>query len=297
MSAGGRVESNIVFGKADPPWRLTRCRPLSYRQNFPTCEFCRKSTRLLATIPLVKAIYLIPAAISLMLPALARAELKWEQTTLDLKPTLTDKQAVGHFKYQNSGDKPIKFKSVKASCGCTAAQSQKDQVAPGEKGEITATFTIGDRTGEQVKTVTVETDDAAHPVTVLTLKTNIPQILEVQPNFVFWQSGEEPKAKTIMARIGKDAPVKNLDVTSVNPQFDVKVNKEKNSEYRIDIQPKETKTPSYTTVTVKTDYPKESHKIYYVTARVMAPVPSPAPPTAVTAPAVPAPSAPGGSGH
>jgi hypothetical protein len=245
----------------------------------------------------VKAIYLIPAAISLLFPALARAELKWDQTTLDLKPSLTDKQAVGHFKYQNTGDKPIKFKSVKASCGCTTAQTQKDQVAPGDKGEITATFNIGDRTGEQVKTITVETDDSAHPVTVLTMKTNIPQIMDVQPNFVFWQSGEDPKAKTVMAKIGKDAPVKHVDVSSVNPQFEVKVNKEKNSEYRIDIQPKETKTASYTTITVKTDFPKESPKTYYVTARVMAPVPSPAPATAVTAPAVPAPSAPGGPGH
>jgi hypothetical protein len=29
-------------------------------------------------------------------------------------------------------------------------------VPPGDKGEITATFNIGDRTGSQVKTVTVE---------------------------------------------------------------------------------------------------------------------------------------------
>ena len=245
----------------------------------------------------MKAIYLIPAAISLLVPTLARAELKWDQTTLDLKPGLSDKQAVGHFKYQNTGDKPVQFKSVKASCGCTTAQTQKDKVGPGEKGEITATFNIGDRTGQQVKTVTVETDDPAHPVTVLTLKTDIPQILEVQPNFVFWQSGEDPKPKTIVAKIGKDAPVKNLDVTSMNQQFDVKVNKQTAGEYRIDIQPKETKTPSYTTVTVKTDYPKEDPKKYYVTARVMAPVPSPAPATAVKAPAVPAPSAPAGPGH
>ena len=45
----------------------------------------------------------------------ARAELKWEQTNVELHPAPNDKQAVGHFKYQNVGKTPIHFKSVKAS--------------------------------------------------------------------------------------------------------------------------------------------------------------------------------------
>src|SRR5205814_5850250 len=123
----------------------------------------------------------------------ARSELKWEQTSVNLKPALGDKQAVAHFKYENVGKTPVHFESVHASCGCTTAQTQKDEVLPGEKGEITATFNIGGRTGTQVKTVTVETDDPdpAHATTQLTLKTVIPQLLELQPMFVIWKSGEE----------------------------------------------------------------------------------------------------------
>jgi hypothetical protein len=92
----------------------------------------------------------------------ARAELKWEQTSIELHPAPNDKQAVGHFKYQNVGKAPVHFKSVHASCGCTTAQTQKEEVPPGDKGEITATFNIGDRTGTQIKTVTVETDEATN---------------------------------------------------------------------------------------------------------------------------------------
>jgi hypothetical protein len=251
----------------------------------------------------VKLIYPITATICLLLPALARAELKWEQTTLELNPSLTDKQAVGHFKYQNTGDQPIHFKSVKTSCGCTAAQSQKDQVGPKEKGEITATFNIGDRTGQQVKTVTVETDDQAHPVTVLTLKANIAQVLELQPNFVFWQAGEDPKPKTVIAKAGKNVPVTNLDVISANPQFDVKTDKgSAPGEFKINIQPKQTATAAFTTVTVKTDYPKESPKTFYVTARVTGPPVTPGTPATTTVvapgrPALPAATAPPPSGH
>jgi hypothetical protein len=97
--------------------------------------------------------------LSIVICVTARAELKWEQTAVELHPAPTDKEAVGHFKYQNTGSRPVRFKSVHTSCGCTAAQSQKEEVPPGEKGEITATFKIGDRTGTQVKTVTVQTDD------------------------------------------------------------------------------------------------------------------------------------------
>src|SRR5438046_4315351 len=134
----------------------------------------------------------------------ARAELKWEQTTVELHPAPNDKQAIGHFKYQNTGKTPVHFKSVHASCGCTTAQTQKEEVMPGDKGEITATFNIGDRTGTQIKTVTVETDDPASTTTVLTLKAVIPQQLAITPTFVFWQQGEAPNRKTIGVSAAKD---------------------------------------------------------------------------------------------
>src|SRR2546423_7820763 len=136
--------------------------------------------------------HILTLTLSFIFCLTARAELKWEQTAVELHPMRGDKQAVGHFKYQNFGKDPIHFKSVHASCGCTAAQSQKDQVAPGEKGEVTATFNIGDRTGQQVKTVTVQTDDPdpARATTVLTLKAMIGQALEIKPALVYWQGGE-----------------------------------------------------------------------------------------------------------
>ncbi len=58
---------------------------------------------------------------------------------------------------------------------------KKNDVAPGEKGEVTATFKIGGRTGVQQKTVTVETDDPAEPTTNLLLKAVIEQAVEIQP--------------------------------------------------------------------------------------------------------------------
>ena len=204
----------------------------------------------------------------------ARAELKWEQTSVDLRPAFNDKQAVAHFKYENVGNTPIHFKSVHASCGCTTAQTQNEQVAPGQKGEITATFNIGGRTGTQVKTVTVQTDDPEPSTTVLTLKAVITPLLEIQPTLVYWQNGEEPKPKIITAKANKDAAIKKLDVASSTPDFTAKVDAgSAPNEFRISVQPRDTTKAVYATLTIKPDSPANTGNMF-AAARVMPPAPT-----------------------
>jgi hypothetical protein len=205
--------------------------------------------------------------LSIVIAMSARAELKWEQTQVELHPAAGDKQAIGHFKYQNTGGKAVHFKSVHSSCGCTAAQSQKEQVGPGEKGEITATFNIGDRTGTQVKTVTVETDEAANTVTVLTLKAVLPEQLEIKPTLVYWNGGEAPQPKTIVVHPGKDFRVGALHVNSSNPEFSTKVARDdKTGDFKIDVTPADTSRMTASTITIQ---PDNSPKTFSAMARVM----------------------------
>ena len=224
-------------------------------------------------------------ALSFILCLTARAELKWEQTAVELHPARGDKQAIGHFKYQNTGSAPVHFKSVHASCGCTAAQSQKDQVAPGEKGEITATFNIGDRTGTQIKTVTVETDEAANQKTVLTLKAVIPQELEINPTFVYWKKDDKPDPKTITVRAGKDFSVKNIKVTSSSPDFQTKVDKTSDGAFKVEVKPNDTSKVKASTMTIQSE---NSPKTFYATARITgAPMTAPLAPMIQKAPVAP----------
>ena len=255
-------------------------------------QLSRDKRLIFRKISAVKKVYLA-AGVALLLATSGRAELKWEQTTIELQPNIGDKQAIAHFKYENVGQTPVKFKSVRPSCGCTAAQTQKDQVPPGEKGEVTATFNIGDRTGPQVKTVSVETDDPKQAVTVLTLKANIPSLLDLQPNFVYWQPNEEGKPKTVVARAGKGVPIKHIDVTSTNPDFSVKVEPGSNDgEFKIDVQPRDVHKPGFATLMVKPDYPKDAPKTLYISARVTGPMPAikPVPATNPAAAVAPSPS-------
>src|ERR1044071_175170 len=229
--------------------------------------------------------------LSMIMSVGARAELKWEQTTIELHPAANDKQAIGHFKYQNTGKTPVHFKSVHASCGCTTAQTQKEEVPPGEKGEITATFNIGDRTGTQIKTVTVETDEAANQKTVLTLKAIIPQELEISPTFVFWKQGEKPDPKTITVHAGKDFSVKNIKVTSSSPDFQTKVQETGAGQFKVDVHPNETNRLLASTLTIQSE---NSPKTFYATARITTAPTAPGAPPAPGAPTIQkAPVAPG----
>jgi Protein of unknown function (DUF1573) len=221
------------------------------------------------------------------LASTARSELAFEKNEIELHPAAGDETAVGHFKYQNKGDKPLAIKSVTTSCGCTAATA-KNNADPGEKGEVTATFKIGDRTGTQQKAITVVTDDPTHPTTTLTLKVVIPQVLQLQPTFLFWQVGEPAKFKTIVAKAGKDIAIKNLDVSSSNADFMAKVEPGSAAgEFRINVEPKQTTQAAVATLTIKLALPNGKPKVFYASARVMPQSPlggqSAIPPTARTA--------------
>jgi hypothetical protein len=121
----------------------------------------------------------------------------------------------------------------------------------------------------QVKTVTVDTDDPQKPQTILTLKATIAQLLELQPALVLWQAGEDPKAKTIVAKADKSAAIKKLEVTSSSPDFTAKVEPGAAAgEFRISVQPRDTSHQVNAVLSVKAD---GSPKVYTVTARVMPP--------------------------
>ncbi len=200
--------------------------------------------------------------------ATAQAQLAWEEQTIELHPKAGDAEAVANFKYQNEGTKPIRINNVRSSCGCTVASLKKNDVAPGEKGEVTATFKIGGRTGVQQKTVTVETDDPAEPTTNLLLKAVIEQAVEIQPVMVYWENGEAPKPKIIKVKANKDVSITKVDVGSSTPEFTTKVEKGSVSgEFNIRIQPKDTTRAVIATLTIKSDLPQP----FYASARVTPP--------------------------
>lgn len=80
--------------------------------------------------------------------------------------TIKQGDVVKHtFKYRNNNDAPVKITNVKPSCGCTVPSFSRDEIQPGETGEIFVKFNSAGKMGKQRKSVTVMLDqEGARPV-------------------------------------------------------------------------------------------------------------------------------------
>ncbi len=67
------------------------------------------------------------------------------------------------FYVTNSGGDLLKIENVRASCGCTVAKPDKNQLAPGEGTKINVTFNSAGKMGPQVKSIYVMSNDPDEP--------------------------------------------------------------------------------------------------------------------------------------
>lgn len=77
------------------------------------------------------------------------------------------------FVLSNNGGDLLSILDVKASCGCTAANPDKNSLKPGETTNIVVSFNSKGRKGVQTKTVTVKTNDKENPTLTFTIKCNV----------------------------------------------------------------------------------------------------------------------------
>ena len=61
------------------------------------------------------------------------------------------------FKFENTGTTPLKITNVKATCGCTVPTFPKNDIMPGEKGEISIKYDTS-KIGRFSKSVSVFTN-------------------------------------------------------------------------------------------------------------------------------------------
>jgi hypothetical protein len=197
------------------------------------------------------------------------AQLKWQTRKLDFNLGPSDTRVVAVFPFANVGKKPIKFKEIKPSCGCTTATQDKDMYAPGESGKITAVFEIDGRTGIQQKEIYVASNDPKEPELLLSFKAVIPEILQLDNVFLNWKHGEELKPKVVNIKVMNDYPVHHLDVTSTSPAMTTEVkHTASGKDFQIVITPNAIKGELSAGLEVKPDFPKDSPKYFHIYLRV-----------------------------
>lgn len=137
-----------------------------------------------------------------------------------------DSETVVHeYQIKNAGDTALTIKRVKASCGCTAAQSDKETLAPGETSVVEAKFKLAGRHGKQRKTITVESDDPAKPRLQLILTGEITTEVALNPRYLnFGQVHKSVATTQSVALVSLKPEVRITGVTSDKAAFAATIN-------------------------------------------------------------------------
>jgi uncharacterized membrane protein len=88
---------------------------------------------------------------------------QFDQTEYNYGKIKAGDKVTHEFRLTNTGKKPLIIRKVKASCGCTVAAPEKNELKPGESTSIKVTFDSTGRAGKDSKSVTVITNDPRQP--------------------------------------------------------------------------------------------------------------------------------------
>ena len=101
--------------------------------------------------------------------------ISFDNNTFDFSE-INQGQKVEHvFTIMNNGKSDLYIRSVKASCGCTAANPAKEMIPAGQSTTMKVVFDSRGKVGKQNKTITIISNDPKHPRTILWVKGNVTQ--------------------------------------------------------------------------------------------------------------------------
>jgi len=205
----------------------------------------------------------------LLLPLAAFGALEWKKKTIDYQASPNDEKVTALFYFANIGDKPITILNTKTSCGCTVAELEKETYAPGEMGSLKVTFTFDGRTGPQHKGIQLITDDSKDPIVSLMLNVDVPQFVSVEPQLLYWTSGEKPSTKTASIVVLADEPIFIKSMENGDENFTCElVRREDGRRYELKATPKTTANPTEGKVTLTTSVGKEHPRLVFVILQV-----------------------------
>ena len=198
----------------------------------------------------------------------AASALAWEHRQLECHPAPGNKEARAEFAFTNTSAQSVTIDSVRSSCGCTTVALEKKVYAPGEKGHVTAVFTLGHRRGVQAKGIQVNIHGESEP-TILTMLTRIPELLQIEPQFIYWTVGEPAAPKTIRLLLPGEAGLQLGKVSSSDPSFSATLATVKEGkEYRLLVKPGAVDKSALAVLTIDTILPNRTHHAFQAYAQV-----------------------------
>ncbi|MEM0896065.1 MAG: DUF1573 domain-containing protein [Verrucomicrobiota bacterium] len=210
----------------------------------------------------MKSLLLVPGLLALAASS-SLAQLTFPETEVEKSMEASEDSTTVTFILENKSEAEIQIEGVKTSCGCLVAKTDKDSYAPGESGEVTAVFKVGNATGEVRKYVNVSssTSGEKHPTQRLGVKISIPEIISIEPKMLEWSTGEEITAKTFTVSIDFESPIHIVAVNSSREQFGHTLTTiEEGKKYEIAVTPEDTSSPMLGFLNIETDAPVDKLK-------------------------------------
>ena len=115
------------------------------------------------------SLFIVLLISSLSFAQLLQPKLVLQQTSYDFGDIKQGEKVSHDFVLSNSGGDLLTISNVTASCGCTAAAPEKNELAPGESTNLTVTFNSSGRRGKQNKTVRIFSNDPQNPEMALSI--------------------------------------------------------------------------------------------------------------------------------
>jgi|GEM_PF-683061 len=100
-------------------------------------------------------------------------EVVFNQKEYDFGSVLKGDTVKTSFVLKNEGKNTLIIRKIQPSCGCTASKVDKMEIPAGDSATIQIEFNTLGREGEDLKTLTIITNDPAHPVSKIYLKGTI----------------------------------------------------------------------------------------------------------------------------
>ncbi len=203
----------------------------------------------------------------------------------EINPGLDATKVSADFKFKNESDKPLTITKYDGGCSCISVQVSdgKRIYAPGESGVIRANFDMGNFSGTVDKHISVwlEGDGPNEPSQQLTVRVNIPVLIELEPKTVKWTIGGEAESKKIQIKMNGEKPI---HISSVSPSTETFTHELKTIEdgkrYELVITPKTVEASGLSIFRIQTDCEIQKHSMQQAFAVISKPAPA-----AATAPA------------
>jgi hypothetical protein len=227
-------------------------------------------------------LHLLLALTAMSILPRAQAGLTFSNSNIEAHAAADADKVVALFPFENDGSEPVTIDRHDSGCTCLGVEVSggKMKYAPGEKGELRATFDIGNFRGVVDKPIQVwlKGDPEARPSIELNVRVFVPVLVEIEPKTLRWLVGASPETQTFHLKVANNEPIKVLSATGGNGRFDVKLITIKDGEsYDVQVTPHDLTKPGIGMFQIETDSKTPRHKTIQGFASVMEPPAVPKP--------------------